>query len=325
MIRLVGVEMRRLVWRRAVVILVAAALVIPVVIGVARVLNTAPPSADDVANAKAAIEEQKSEQWFIDEVENCVKHPGRWGIRNVDDVEAACEQQMGLSLRDYLYYDKLRLVEEREAGTGIAIVVILSILMLLAGATFAGHDWASGSVSNQLLFEPRRLRVWAAKGLVITAGALAISAAVMTGYWLALYAAAMRRDLDVRDGVLLDCLQMGWRGAAIAAFAALGGYALTMLFRSTVAALGVMLALGLAGGLILAAVGIDSVWNPGLNLAAVVMDGAKYWVDAPCPDGGGFCGEERTLSATRGATFLGVLMALGVGASLVSFLRRDVP
>ena len=29
-------------------------------------------------------------------------------------------------------------------------------MMLLVGTTFAGHDWNTGSMSNQLLFEPRR-------------------------------------------------------------------------------------------------------------------------------------------------------------------------
>ena len=48
-------------------------------------------------------------------------------------------------------------------------MIVLAILMMLAGTTFAGHDWASGSVSNQLLFEPRRPLVWAAKAAVVTA------------------------------------------------------------------------------------------------------------------------------------------------------------
>ena len=39
--------------------------------------------------------------------------------------------------------------------------------MLLLGTTFAGHDWNTGSMSNQLLFEPRRERVWLAKALAV--------------------------------------------------------------------------------------------------------------------------------------------------------------
>ena len=54
------------------------------------------------------------------------------------------------------------------------LVILLAILMMLAGTTFAGHDWASGSVSNQLLFEPRRPRVWAAKAARLYATASTI-------------------------------------------------------------------------------------------------------------------------------------------------------
>ena len=57
--------------------------------------------------------------------------------------------------------------DEREQGSGLAVVVVVSLLLVLAGTTFAGHDWNSGSMSNQLLFEPRRARVWVAKGGVV--------------------------------------------------------------------------------------------------------------------------------------------------------------
>ena len=41
--------------------------------------------------------------------------------------------------------------------------MLVTLVMLLAGTTFAGHDWNTGSMGNQLLFEPRRARVWGAK------------------------------------------------------------------------------------------------------------------------------------------------------------------
>ena len=44
--------------------------------------------------------------------------------------------------------------EQEQQDSGIGVLVIVSALMLIAGATFAGADWASGSMSNQLLFEP---------------------------------------------------------------------------------------------------------------------------------------------------------------------------
>ena len=48
--------------------------------------------------------------------------------------------------------------------------------MVIAGCTFVGADWASGSMTNQLLFVPRRTRVWLAKAAAVTiwSGAFAL-------------------------------------------------------------------------------------------------------------------------------------------------------
>ncbi|UMG92718.1 hypothetical protein [Nocardioides sp. TF02-7] len=328
MSRLLRVELTRLLCRRAVLVLLAVAVVVPAVIGIARVVNTAPPSDAERAQAEEAIAQDVSSRWWQRDVERCTDRPRRYGVPpGADDLRAACEQALTPSVDDYLWHDELRLAEERDEGSGLAVVVVLAILMLLVGTTFAGHDWASGSVSNQLLFESRRLRVWAAKGVVVAGFAAVVTAVVVTSYWLALYVVAGSRDIRVRDGVLVDCLQMGGRGALVAGGVALAGYALTMLFRSTVAALGILLALSLAGGVVLAVVGVDSVWNPGLNLAAVVLDGATYWADEPCglPGSGELCGVERELSLRRGAAYVSAILAAAVAASVVSFQRRDVP
>ncbi|UNX56588.1 hypothetical protein MF406_18250 (plasmid) [Georgenia sp. TF02-10] len=327
MSRLLRVELTRLLCRRAVLVLLALAVVVPLVIGVARVLNTAPPSEADRAQAEQAIARDVSSRWWQRDVERCTDRPRQYGVpAGAADLRAACEETLTPRVDEYLWYDELRLAEERDEGSGLAVVIVLAILMLLVGTTFAGHDWASGSVSNQLLFETRRTRVWVAKGAVVTAFAAAVTAVVVTAYWLALYLVAGSRDLRVRDGVLVDCLQMGGRGALVAGGVALAGYALTMLFRSTVAALGTLLALGLAGGVVLAVIGVDSVWNPGLNLAAVVLDGATYWVDEPCgPGSAEMCGVERVLPLGRGAAYVSAILLAAVAASVVSFRRRDVP
>ncbi len=155
--------------------------------------------------------------------------------------------------------------------------------MFLAGATFVGHDWSTGSMSNQLLFESRRLLIWGAKALAVMSAALALGLVTLTAYWLGLFAVVQSRDIDLRDGALLDCLQHGWRGAGVAAAAALGGYALTNLFRSTVFALGVLFGVSVAGGLLLASIGPDDPgWlDPTINALAVISDGTTYYVDVP--------------------------------------------
>jgi len=329
MSRLLRVELTRLLCRRAVLVLLVVAVAIPIVIGVATVLNTRPPSDADIASAEEQLDQERQSEWFQNRLGRCEKHPEKWGVEaGADDLTARCEESMGLSLDNYLWWEQLSLADQRDQGSGLAVVIVMAILMMLAGTTFAGHDWASGSVSNQLLFEPRRPLVWGAKAVVVTLLTGLFAAVVVTGYWLFLGAVARSRDLPVGDGLLLDCLQSGWRGAGIAAGAALAGYALTMLFRSTVAALGVLLAVSVAGGIVLAVIGIDSVWNPGLNIAAVILDGVKYWADAPCPGGGGMgdmCQVEKTLPLGRSLWFLGTGLVLFAAASLASFHRRDVP
>jgi ABC-2 type transport system permease protein len=330
MSRLLRVELTRILCRRAVLVLLAAALVIPAIIGVARVLNTQEPSAAEIAQAEEMVQTELESRWVKRELAKCTDDPDEYFGGDVPsgDLEQACRDWIGVSVDNYLYVERLELAAERDEGSGFAVVIVLAILMMLAGTTFAGHDWASGSVSNQLLFEPRRPLVWAAKGAVVTALAGLFAGVVVTAYWLLLGLIARSRGIPIGDGLLLDCLQSGWRGAGVAAGSALAGYALTMLFRSTVAALGVLLAASVAGGIVLAVIGVGSVWNPGLNIAAIILDGATYWAEAPCPGGdagGGFCEVEKTLPLGRAVWFLGTGLVLFAGASVASFHRRDVP
>lgn len=330
MSRLLRVEVTRILCRRAVVVLLAAAILIPAVIGIARVLNTREPSADEIAQAEEMVQGELDSRWAKRELASCRENPDEYfgGDIPSGDIEQACREWMGLTVDNYLYVERLDLADERDEGSGFAVVVVLAILMMLAGTTFAGHDWASGSVSNQLLFEPRRPLVWTAKATVVTALAGLYAGAVVTAYWLLLGMVARSRDMPIGDGLLLDCLQSGWRGAGVAAGAALAGFALTMLFRSTVAALGVLLAASVAGGIVLAVLGVDSVWNPGLNIGAVILDGMTYWTQAPCPGGSageGFCEVEKTLPLGRAVLFLGTGLVLFTAASVASFHRRDVP
>ncbi len=324
MIRLLRVELTRLLTRRAVLVILAAALVIPVVITVATILNTRPPSGAELAEAERQVAVASESKGTQRQLAKCIDNPDRFGITG-DDVEQGCEEAVLPRIEWYVWYQPLVLHEHAVSGAGIAVATVVALLMLIMGTTFVGHDWASGSVSNQLLFEPRRLRVWTAKAVVVGVVSAALALVVMTAFWLVLGAVVRSRDdVGLAEGELLDCLQMGWRSAAVAAAAGVAGFALTMFFRSTVAALGVLLALGVAGGLVLAVIGIESIWNPGLNLLAVFADGATYREVAACPGGGGGCEIERQLTLGRGLVNLGVLFGVALVASVASFRQRDV-
>ncbi len=110
--------------------------------------------------------------------------------------------------------------------------------MVIAGCTFAGADWSSGSMTNQLLFEPRRGRVWLAKA---RRGHARQRAGRPGGDWPASgsIAGTGRRRLATspspRAHVDTDRVARRCVPSALAMGAALGGFALTMVFRHTVA------------------------------------------------------------------------------------------
>ena len=322
MTRLLRVELTRLQWRRAVVLLLLLAVAVPAVIFAARAWTTRPMSQSQVASIRAAA---------AGEIARCVEHPRRYGAPR-DDPQRACERNI---LSWQLHRDKLTLAGERTNGSGVGVVAVLTSLLLLMGATFAGHDWNTGSMSNQLLFEPRRGRVWSAKAVAVAAMALVTAGLVSTAYWLGVWGLMHARGLPVVEGSLTDSLAYGLRGAGFAAAAALGGFALTTLFRSTVATIGVLFAVSVAGGLIVAMLGIGEHWQPQKNVAAIVKHGTTYYVDVPdsCfsgrqgrrePAEGSTCDTTRDLSLWSGTGYYGVALLGTAGASLVSFRRRDV-
>lgn len=322
MVRLVGVELARLRWRRAVVMLLVAAFVVPAVIALFLLWNTRPVSDD----AREAARDNAA-----GEIAACEQRPRQFGLRKASADECA-DTIVGW----YTEREPLSLANERSSGTGLGVVTALMLLLLLAGTTFVGHDWHTGSMSNQLLFEPRRSRIWAAKALAVVLVSAVTAAVVSAAYWLTLWAVARARDLPASTTDLVDCLQLGLRGTLVAAGAALGGYVLTMLLRSTVATLGALFAVSVLGGLLIAVAGIDGRWQPQVNLEAVVLNGADYYVDVPescyssprpqpqaepAPE----CDQLRRVTGTEGAAYLGgLLVVIGV-PSLLSFRRRDVP
>lgn len=323
MIRLLLVELTRLRWRRAAVVLLAASVVVPVIMAVVVSFDQSPPRSDGLARAEKQAQKQ---------IDLCVARPKRYGIDPSADVQARCEEFN--PAEQFLDYNQLDLDREREDGSGPGMVAVIGVLMFLLGTTFVGHDWNTGSMSNQLLFEPRRLRIWAAKALALTLGALVAAAVGATAFWMVLLARYTTGEVPVPDGALLDCLQQGWRGAGVAAAAVLGGYALTMLSRSTVFTLGVLFGVSVAGGLLINAVVDDPGWfDPTINAAAVVKDGTTYYVEVPQScfanfDGteelSGRCDSERERSPERGVIYLGGLLVVVSAASVLSFRRRDV-
>lgn len=330
MIRLLRVELTRLRWRRAILALTAVAVLVPAVVFVAVAWNTRPVSEAELQRVERQIAEEAAQPYIQRELQKCLKRPERYGMPPDADVQQACEEQVLPRAEWYLSRPQLDLREESREGSGVALVVVLGCVMLLVGTTFVGHDWNSGSMSNQLLFDPRRTRVWTTKALVVFAYGVVVSGLVLTAYWTGMHAVASARDIPLDPGELSGVYTQALRGTLLAGGAALGGYALTMLLRSTVATLGILFAVSIAAPLLLALLAFPGHQRlmPHNNGVAVINDGITFtdYSDPACLDGPSQDADCVTEITRRdGAVFYGALL-LAVGTpSVLHFRRRDVP
>jgi len=330
MIRMLQVELTRLRWRRAILALTAAAVLIPVVVLAAVSWNTRPVSEAEQRQIEQRVDDESKQPYVQRELARCVKKPQEYGVPPGADVEQTCREQVLPQPEWFASRPPLDLREQSREGSGVALIVVLGCLMLVAGTTFVGHDWNSGSMSNQLLFEPRRARVWSGKALVVLAYGMVVSGLVLTAYWTGLYAVSSARDLTLEPGELSDVYSQALRGTLLAGGAAVGGYALTMLLRSTVATLGILFAVSIAAPLLLALLafpGNDRLM-PHNNGIALINDGVRIsdYDDPACFDGPTGRNDCVTVITRRdGAVYFGSLLLVVGVPSLLLFRRRDVP
>lgn len=327
MIRLFVLELTRLRWRRAVLLLVVACVVIPVVIFGTLAWSTRPVSDADLQQAQEQVERDRADPMYQRQIERCEKRPERYGVEDV----AQCADMMGPRVDWYISRAQLSL-EDVQRNQGLAVFVFLTGLLMLAATTFVGADWNSGSMSNQLLFEPRRQRIWFAKAASVMALAAVTLGLVLTAFWGAVYLLARSRDIEPLSRVINDIQATSVRGVILAAAAALGAYAVTMLVRSTTFTLGALFAVVIGSTIVLAALGVSEQWMPHTNLLAVLNDGARYYREAPSicfsgppPPAGTDCQQFGTVTLGDGVLYLGIALALAVALSMWSFRRRDVP
>jgi hypothetical protein len=324
-VRLLLVELDRFRSRRAVALLLLAAALLTAVLAATAMWDTRPVSDADRADAELQATTAAADPAVQRDLEQCQASPEEFfGSRG---TAADCDRFLTPRAADYLNRNPLELglmVKNR----GVAVVLLTSALLIIGGATFAGGDWSTGSVSNQLLFRPRRVPVWLAKAGAVTLGALVASVVLVGGFWLTMWLTAESRGIVTPDQVLSDIRMMTLRGVVLATAGALGAYALTMLLRSTVATIAVLFAYAVGGEALVIALPLEraSQWSLANNVFAWVNDGTRVFdADILCAPGRGGCVQIYTLGLWHGAAYLGGLLVLAVALSLVFFRRRDVP
>jgi len=312
-IRLVKVELTRLLWRRAVVGLLCLAVLVPLAILGMRWYDTRPQSIDDIAADYGSF--------VYREVEDCVAATDPQG----GNPTASCEAQVAAR-----FGNTLDLREEREEGGAVAVMLLVGLLMLIAGTTFAGHDWNTGSMSNQLLFEPRRDKVWAAKAAAVALLAAAVALVVSAAYWSAVWAVVASRDRAIQPHAVEAGYKQVVLGAAFAAACALFGYALTMLLRSTVGTIGLLFAVMFLAVVVTGVLGLDGSterFMPWGNFYAYAVGGYEFYDYGPCvfSESDGACDEPLLITRAGSVLYFGLILAAATVPSVLSFRERDVP
>jgi hypothetical protein len=220
----------------------------------------------------------------------------------------------------------------------VAVTMASVMLAFLLGASSGGAEWSSRSMTLQLLWEPRRLRLlalkWAALALV---SAVTAAVALAVGLALGAVTTSLRGswgppEEGLPDSFWADLAGTAGRGIVLVVLAASFAFAIAMLVRNTGAALGTAFVyfavLENAVRIVLMRFGSEA-FMLSTNAAAFVVPGGvevpRRVVETPDPAGGTFT-DTVMMQLGNGRAFLtllGYLLVLAVPA-VWSFTRRDV-
>lgn len=193
-----------------------------------------------------------------------------------------------------------------------AFLVVIGGLLL--GASFVGAEWHAGTMTTLLTWEPRRLRVLAAKAAVAAVGVFAMMVLLLAALAAVLVLVAVTRGItsDLGDHFWRSVAGTTLRISACAVGGSLVGLGIAMLARSTAAAIGIGFAyLGIVEGLIR---GLRPGWQHFLladNIAVVITGGDQGIMRTP-------------VTLTRAAVTVAVWAAVLLTAAGLSFRARDV-
>lgn len=321
--RLVLVELARYRTRRVIGLLMLAAVLAAALVALKTAWDTRPPSHQEIATARAQADMDAQRVDIRADLQHCLADPRSYLGPGATQQE--CRDLLTAAPKSYLPREPLDLAGTLK-GNGLGVALLVVGLLVIAASTFAGSDWSSGSMATQLLFEPRRPRVWGAKAAAVAIASAVVSLVVVGGFWVAMYAVAQARDIAVPDHVLAD---IGWhvaRVVALAVGAGIGAFALTMLFRHSAATLGLLFACSVSGEILVFLLPVDGVarWSIGNNVFGWLETRLEFFdPTAHCVRLGQCTGPQHISHVDAGAYLL-VLLALAVAISLPAFRRRDV-
>lgn len=321
-LNLVIAELTRLRSRRIVILAVLIVVLLAGLYQVSVGFSVKQPSADDLAQAQAQYQSDLND--YTSDTE------GKAAEQECLDAGGSADECSYGPRLEYYVQQATPFSEIAPIGT-LLMTFLVGLSVFLAGSSFIGAEFSSGSVSNWLTFVPQRGRVLAAKltalvlgsglfGLVVLGGALAVTAAL---------SAANDGDV-VKVGSEIGAVL---RGTGLVVAIALVGFCIALLTRHTAAALGVLLGYGL----------VSIVLNifyytfpstqkikpllPENNLQAFLARKGYAYSDfypGTQPDGSDSRNVEQVISLAHGGVFWLVVVVAFVAAAYVVFRRRDV-
>jgi hypothetical protein len=248
-VRLVGTELRRFFRRRAVRWLVGLCLLLALVINVVQLARSSEGTAYNLGGLPAVPAECRTGEHngrpVVDE--DCLNRTG--GFFDLappgegKPVEVYFAQPSDRRVRVG------RTFEDTIAGMAVA----LALLGVLIGSTFLAAEFGAAGFGTQLLFEPRRWRVYGAKVAAVAVGCaiVAVLLVVWTGLGQLAASALRGSTAGVDAGWLVDRAGNTSRAVAACALAAVCALAVGAVARRTVVAVGIFFGVVIATGFLI--------------------------------------------------------------------------
>lgn len=235
MSRLVAVEVRRLLARRLLLAL-GVALIAGIAFGA---VTTALRSNRDLAGARAKAERQVT-QFAAQDVERRKACEAEKAAGRIPPEVNCAELGGGAPPAEAFYADPRFDFARSASGPVNGAIVGVAMLGVVLGASAIGAEWSAGTFAGLLTWEPRRLRVLAAKLLALAALVVTIAAAAVAVQLLVYWAIAGTRGTlaGTTSTVVRELLGRGARGVGLVGLLTVAAASTAGILRSTAGALG---------------------------------------------------------------------------------------
>ena len=308
MIRLLASEFLRARSRRTPrLVLFGLAVAILLGVGIATAQST-PPSAGEI---------QRAEQMRDRELKSCLR--GDWGPEmppGYSSLEEFCEDNVRLEY----FVSSSGIMSSQIPEILLGSSWLVSLIGAILGATLIGADWAAGTVTTLLTWEPRRVRVLIARGAVAVAVVLAATVALQ-----ALFALTFRIGVSIAGTVdspgadlfrnVYETVARNSVGAAVFCVVALSIATLT---RSTVGALGVI------GGYLIIVEGFVAGLIPEVQRWLLLRATIVFLTQEPMVIWNSRGRELYTIGLGQAGMILAAWVLVLSAVALISFRARDV-